>query len=96
MISMLSGYTKKELCHLMGIGFAGFLEDNRVMDIPCPVLLIMGEKDTTGKVKTYNKEWTKRTGYPLVWIKDAAHNANVDQPEEVNRCITEFLKSNLL
>ncbi|MBR2669638.1 MAG: alpha/beta hydrolase [Solobacterium sp.] len=96
MISMLSGYTKKELCHLMGIGFAGFLEDNRVMDIPCPVLLIMGEKDTTGKVKTYNKEWTKRTGYPLVWIKNAAHNANVDQPETVNQCITDFLKSNLL
>ena len=28
MIEMLSAYDKNELCHLMGIGFAGFLVDN--------------------------------------------------------------------
>ena len=93
MDSMLAGYSKEELCHLMGIGFAGFLEDNRVMEIPCPVLLIIGEKDNTGKVKSYNKAWTEKTGYPLLWIKDAAHNANVDQPDVVNRHIADFLKS---
>ena len=53
MRSMLESYSKQELCHLMGIGFAGFLEDNRDMAIPCPVLLIVGEKDVTGKVRSY-------------------------------------------
>ena len=46
----------------MGIGYAGFLEDNRELQIPCPLLLLVGEKDNTGKVKQYNKEWSKRTG----------------------------------
>ncbi len=93
MNAMLAPYGKKELCHLMGIGFAGFLDDNRELDIPCPVLLIVGEKDRTGKVLSYNKEWTKRTGYPLIWIKNAAHNANVDNPAEVNKAIESFLES---
>ncbi|MCM1057744.1 MAG: hypothetical protein NC517_09070 [Firmicutes bacterium] len=34
MLSMLSPYTKKELCHLMGIGYAGFLKDNSNVDNP--------------------------------------------------------------
>ena len=91
MMQMLAPYGKKELCHLMGLGYAGFLEDNCDLEIPCPVLLIMGEKDRVGKVKQYNRQWTKRTGYPLTIIKDAGHNANVDQPEEVNRCILDFI-----
>ena len=91
MRQMLSVYSKKELCRLMGIGFAGFLEDNRELDIPCPVLLIVGEKDRTGKVMIYNREWTKRTGYPLKVIRGAAHNANVDNPGAVNRSILDFL-----
>ena len=48
MIRMLSPYGKKELCHLMGIGYAGFLEDNCDLEIHCPVQIILGEKDTTG------------------------------------------------
>ena len=39
MAAMIGIYDKTELCHLMGIGYAGFLEDNRVCEIPCPVLL---------------------------------------------------------
>ena len=30
---------------------------------------------------------------PITWIKDAAHNSNDDQPEQVNRHIEEFLNS---
>lgn len=91
MAAMLGGYSKTELCHLMGIGFAGFLDDNRICEIPCPVLLIVGEKDNTGKVKAYNKEWAKRTGYPLVWVPNAAHNSNVDNPSFVNEKILCFV-----
>ena len=93
MTQMLSPYSKKELCRLMGIGYAGFLADNCDLDIPCPVLLILGEKDKTGKVKQYNAEWARRTGYPLEVIPGAAHNANVDRPQAVNACIRRFLAS---
>ncbi len=92
MISMLEPYGKKELCHLMGIGYAGFLEDNCKLDIACPVLLILGEKDNTGKVTTYNKQWKEKTGYRLVVVEDAAHNSNVDQPQKVNQVIEEFIQ----
>ena len=91
MMQMLSPYRKKELCHLMGLGYAGFLDDNCELEIPCPVLLILGEKDKTGKVAQYNKAWAGQTGYPLKIINDAAHNANVDKPEEVNDHIRAFL-----
>ena len=91
MLSMLQQYPKNELCHLMGIGYASLLDDLSDMEIPCPVLLILGEKDKTGKVKTYNREWTKRTGYPLIIIKNASHNSNADNPEEVNDAIANFI-----
>lgn len=93
MLSMLVPYGKKELCHLMGIGYAGFLEDNCELEIHCPVLLVLGEKDNTGKVKMYNRRWAERTGFRLILIKDAAHNSNVDQPEQVNKVIEEFLRT---
>lgn len=91
MLNMLSGYEKKELCHLMGIGYAGFLEDNTDIIINCPVLLIVGEHDKTGKVISYNKAWSQDLGISITWIKDAAHNSNDDQPEQVNRQIELFL-----
>lgn len=93
MMSMLEPYDKNELCHLMGIGYAGFLDDNCELEIKCPTLLIVGDHDKTGKVKSYCKQWTKDTGFPLVTIKNAAHNSNVDQPEQVNEAIEKFLKS---
>ena len=93
MRAMIEGYSKEELCHLMEIGYAGFLDDNRVCKIPCPVLLIVGEKDNTGKVRAYNREWARRTGYPLIWISNAAHNSNVDNPVEVNERIMAFVKN---
>lgn len=93
MVEALAPYGKGELCHLMGIGLAGFLEDNRDMDIRCPVLILCGEFDKTGKTKHYCGEWGKTTGFPLKFIKDAAHNSNADNPEEVNAAIEEFVNS---
>ena len=76
----------------MGIGFAGFLEDCGEIEIPCPVLLLLGEKDVTGKVRLYNGRWAEKTSYPLEIIPKAAHNANVDNPEAVNRTIRSFME----
>jgi len=91
MLEMVSDYDKAELCRLMGIGYAGFLNDNVELQLPCSALLLVGEKDNTGKVKSYNKEWSRRTGTELIWVPDAAHNSNVDNPDFVNSCIEKFL-----
>ena len=61
------------------------------MKIECPVLLLLGEHDRIGKVKQYCQKWAQQTGYPLKIIKDAAHNVNVDRPDEVNAGISRFL-----
>ena len=93
MLEMVSDYEKMELCRLMGIGYAGFLDDNKELQISCPSLILVGEKDNTGKVKQYNKAWSRRTGIEIIWIPNAAHNSNVDNPEFVNDCIKEFLEN---
>lgn len=92
MHKMLEQYGKDELCHLMYLGFAGFIPEVRDITIPCPVCLTVGEHDKTGKVMSYNKRWHEIEGYPLHIIKDAAHNANADNPEEVNRIVEEFIQ----
>lgn len=92
MKEMLAPYSKREVCRLMGIGFAGFLIENEDITISCPVLLLVGERDRTGKVKAYCKEWHKREGVPLIEIKDAAHNSNVDNSKAVNESILEFIE----
>ncbi len=96
MLKMLSVYNKKELCHLMGIGFAGFLEDNSDITINCPVLLVVGEHDKTGKVKKYNEEWSKTIGVPITWVKNAAHNSNDDNPEDIDQAIDDFVKNKVM
>jgi len=91
MLEMLAEYSKSELCHLMYIGEAAFIPENKEITLPCQCLLLLGEKDHVGKVASYNREWSKRTGYPLIIIRGAAHNANDDCPEEVNEQIKRFI-----
>ena len=95
MISMLKPYQKHELCHLMGLGYAGFIKDNCNLDIKCPAVLIVGDKDRTGKVIKYNEQWKQNTGFRLEVIQGAAHNSNVDQPRKVNKIIDTFVRSQL-
>lgn len=91
MRTALSHYNKDELCRLMGLGFSDFLNESRPMKLNCPVLILAGVHDVTGKVRHYCKEWHRRTGFPLRWIPDAAHNSNADNPALVNRYISEWI-----
>jgi len=93
MEEMLADYTKKEICHLMYVGEAAFIPENKSIHLPCKCMLILGDKDKVGKVSSLNKEWTKRTGYPLMMIGNASHNSNYDNPDEVNRSIEDFVNS---
>ena len=81
------------LCHLVGVGYAGFFKANRDMTITGPVLLLIGEQDRLGKVRQCCEAWHKKTGYPLHVIENASHNANVDNPEAVNKIIETFCQS---
>ena len=91
MQKMLASYQKSELCELLYQGFAGFIPEICDLKITCPVCLILGEKDHTGKVRQYNHMWHKKEGYPLHIIKNAAHNTNDDAPEAVNEIIQNFI-----
>jgi len=47
MYNMLSVYDKDELCHLMAIGYAGFMEDNCNLQI----MLRIAEKDQSAAIR---------------------------------------------
>lgn len=79
---------------LSGHGFkmlAEAMECDLPYRIPCPALLICGEKDRAGSCIRYNKAWHKKTGIPLEWIPGAGHNSNTDAPKKVNELIEGML-----
>ncbi len=95
MLQMLAPFSKAELANLLRDYYRAFMRDNRDLAIACPVLITRGESDTVGKVHRYLDAWHKQTGYRLEIIKDAGHNANVDNAEAVNALIAEFLDTSL-
>ncbi len=79
---------------LAGHGYrmlAEAMEADLPYEIPCPALLICGEKDRAGSCVRYNRAWHRKSGIPIQWIKDAGHNANTDAPELVNGLIESFM-----
>ena len=94
-IMMVYDGDQERYAKLSGHGFrmlAEAYEADLPYRIPCPALLICGEKDQAGSTKRYNKAWHKRTGIPIKWIKGAGHNSNTDEPELVNTIIERFLR----
>lgn len=93
MLSMLRPLSKAEIIGQMRIAYEYFPRENKDVDFKFPVLILVGENDSTGRVKAYCIEWAKRTGYPLHFIKRAKHFANGDNPEQVNYEIERFIGS---
>lgn len=93
MHAALSQYSKDELCRLLGAGYRQFARELCDIHIPCPVLLLVGEHDRTGKVRQYNFAWHTREGYPLHLIRRAAHNSNADNSTQCNRLIDAFVQN---
>ncbi len=96
---MMRGYTKESFCKLSGHGFhiiAQAIEADKPYHIDCPALLLCGENDRFGFTKRYNRSWSEGEHLPLIWIKNAGHNANTDQPQVVNKIIQDFLVENKL
>lgn len=96
MYDTMKGYEgqKERYAKLAGHGFrilAEAMEKDLPYQIPCPALLLCGEKDHAGSCIRYNKAWHKRTGIRLEWIKNAGHNSNTDDPKSVNFLIEELV-----
>ncbi len=87
---------QKRYAALAGHGFRMLgeaFEADLPYEIPCPALLICGEKDRAGSSLRLNNAWHRKTGIPLEWIKGAGHNSNTDAPETVNRLIEKLIVS---
>ena len=85
---------QERYARLSGHGFrilAEAIEADLPYEIPCPALLICGEKDHAGSCIRYSKAWHRRSGIPIRWIKGAGHNSNTDKPEEINSLIEDFV-----
>ncbi len=92
MLEILAPVSKEQIIEQMDIAYGKFAQENRNLNLRCPVLILLGDKDRTGKVKQYCKDWAEKTGYPLHLIKNAAHFSNGDNPEQVNAEIEQFIK----
>ena len=91
MMSMLEPLSKADIIDQMRVAYEYFPMENKDVDFQFPVLILVGKKDSTGKVKKYCREWAKRAGYPLHYIKGAKHFSNGDNPEQVNKEIEDFI-----
>ncbi len=87
----ISKLSKKEIIFIMDMAYGGFLGKSETVKFDFPVLLILGDIDNTGYVKKYNQMWSKHTGYPLKIITNAGHNSNVDNYDEFNNIVQDFL-----
>ncbi len=86
---------KERYAKLAGHGMkmlAEAMEADLPYAIPCPGLLICGERDKAGSCVRYNQAWQKDTGMELCWVKDAGHNANTDRPDVVNGLIEKLVE----
>ena len=65
----------------------------RVHEIKLPTLIVVGTQDVSTPVKYSQYLQNKIDGSKLVIIQGATHNIMIDKPDELNRAISEFLKS---
>lgn len=92
---MMLDYRKMEYCKLVSHGYKELsreIEKNKTYRLECPTLLICGDKDRAGYTARYNQQWAKEESDPVCWVEGAGHNANSDNPTEVNLLIEAFLE----
>ena len=59
---------------------------------PVPTLLLVGQEDKTGNIRTSMAAWAKREpGDEYHVITGAGHCANLDRPDQVNALVGIFL-----
>lgn len=88
----LSDLTMIEISTIMTAVYQGLIEYDKGK-LAMPVMITYGNFDRTGKVKQYCNNWAKNEKRLLRVIPQAAHNANMDNPEAFNAILKEFLGS---
>ncbi len=68
--------------------------DAPIESISVPTLIIAGEKDTVYPPALARGMARRIPGAELATMKDAGHLANLEQPEEFNRILLQFLRRN--
>ena len=66
----------------------------RLREIACPVLVIVGADDPGTPVSMAREIHDNAPGSKLVVLPQAAHLANLEQPEAFTRALAEFLRAN--
>lgn len=84
---------KKDFVHVFSQTLA-CLHNEDGYKIPKDVLLLCGKHDHTGNIKRVAPKWAELDPrYQFYFIEDAAHCANQDNPNEVNRILLNFLNT---
>lgn len=84
-----SRYTRKSFRVMSGV--TAILESQQGNVTPVPLLLMIGEHDVD-IAKSLVHEWHKRNSETeLIEVKDAGHCINLDQPEQFNKTLLNFL-----
>ncbi len=91
-LKTLKTYSKDEIVMIMKAVYQGVKGYGEYGPLLIPILVTYGENDTTGKVESYSQEWAENEGRPLRVISKAAHNANMDNPDEFNNVLGRFLE----
>lgn len=94
MLQTLMQYTKGEIAEIMGRVYTGLQVYKQDFVLPHPLLIVYGQADHSGKVIAYCRRWAARENRPLQVVPQAAHNANMDNPEAFNRILESFLAEN--
>ena len=68
--------------------------DAPVENIKVPTMILYGEEDTVYPPELARAMASRIPGAELTMIKGAGHLANLEQPDEFNRILLEFLKRN--
>lgn len=93
MRAALEVYDRRALQCLMGDAYATLVREMDSVRLNCPALLLVGEKDRVGKVRSLCAVWHVRAGIPLYRVRAAGHNANADNPRSANRLMHAFFNS---
>lgn len=68
-------------------------QTERLSQINVPTLIVVGKEDPITPVADSEKMHEGITGSQLVVIENASHVSNIEQPEQFNRALQEFLGS---
>lgn len=83
-------FTRRSLLVMSGMGK---ILDKTLRTLPHPLLIVIGEHDLP-IVLSHAQDWQKREpNARLAVIPNAGHCANMDNPTEFNRLLTEFISA---